>query len=616
VYVFRLTIHLKEMPEKFANRFENLSAIARLINSSGELDAVLDLVVYALCAHSDWSMSGVLSIDEKAGVTRVVKRFDPYQTADKNISMTWDLATSPVAEVVRSQKPLVIADAMDTPKYPDYRKDARARGYHTTVILPLLAADSRGRPMVLSVLSRDVVNVSDRELSFLRMVSDFASIAMDKTVRIEAERNTSARLRRSVEVYTGIMRPVIEGGSLLAVAGELNRIFEQPWLIVDLTTHEIISHTPPARFPYGEERWRAWTAAGGKRQFVAWSRDLDPHVAESQKVLTLNVDAGPVACNAQISPLIVDGEMVGALYLFASENDRDNLERLQIQAVRLALSAALMRGIIGFRCAVNFQDEIVRRLFAGEWENRGDFMDRASAAGIMLNQPLQILIMAGATKRRKSAALTAPGRLLQLTARLVKELFDGYVTVEQSDTMVSLLPACDRGNAEFSVRMRRLQATIELNTSNNWVMILSDPCEEIGEFGQLHRRCKRILTLARSLGITGLVSTQCFGSLPLLLSMADNAVVEEFLDHTIHRIERADPKHGRQNLDTLRAFVNCEGRFQPCAKELGVHVSTLRYRLGKLHERFGISATCATTRFDLQIAFRLYDLLNSVDTGK
>jgi len=98
--------------------------------------------------------------------------------------------------------------------------------------------------------------------------------------------------------------------------------------------------------------------------------------------------------------------------------------------------------------------------------------------------------------------------------------------------------------------------------------------------------------------------------------MADNAVVEEFLDHTIHRIERADPKHGRQNLDTLRAFVNCEGRFQPCAKELGVHVSTLRYRLGKLHERFGISATCATTRFDLQIAFRLYDLLNSVDTGK
>jgi len=604
------------MPEKFANRFENLGAIAHLINSSGDLDAVLDLVVHTLCAHSDWSMSGVLSIDEKAGVTRVVKRFDPYQTADEKISMTWDLATSPVAEVVRSQKPLVIADAMDTPKYPDYRKDARARGYHTTVILPLFATDSQGRPMVLSVLSRDVVNVSSRELSFLRMVSDFASIAMDKTVRIEAERNASARLRRSVEVYTGIMGPVIEGGSLLAVAGELNRIFEQPWLIVDLTTHEIISHTPPACFPYGEERWRAWTVADGKCQFVAWSRDLDPRAAENQKVLTLNVDAGPVTCNAQVSPLIVDGETVGALYLFVSEDNRDNLDRLQIQAVRLALSAVLMRSIIGFRCAVNSQDEIVQRLFAGEWENRGDFIDRASAVGIMLNRPLQILIVAGVTKGKESPALTAPGRLLKLTARLVKELFDGYVTVEQSDTMVSLLPACDRDNAEFSGRMQRLQETMELNTSNDWVMMLSDPCEELGEFGQLHRRCRRILTLARSLGITGLVSTQYFGSLPLLLSMADNVVVEEFLDHTIHRIERLDPKHGRQNLETLRAFVNCEGRFQLCAKELGIHVSTLRYRLEKLNDRFGISATCATTRFDLQIAFRLYDLLNSVDASR
>ena len=124
---------------------------------------------------------------------------------------------------------------------------------------------------------------------------------------------------------------------------------------------------------------------------------------------------------------------------------------------------------------------------------------------------------------------------------------------------------------------------------------------------------KHLVNLARSLGVTGLVSTQYFGSLPLLLSMVDNVVVEEFLEHTIHRIMRDNPKHGDENLKTLRAFAYCEGRFQSCAEDLGIHVTTLRYRLKKLDERFGIDATCPSTRFDLQVAFRLFDLTNGVN---
>ena len=168
------------MLEKLIDRFESLSEIARLINSSEDIDTILDHIVYALCAHSDWSMSGVLRVDEKAGITKVVRRFDPYQTADKKVPMMWDLATSPVAEVVRSRQPLIIANAMKTRKYPTYREDARIRGYRTAVILPLLATDGAGRPMVLSVQSRDLVDVSAHELSFLRMASDFASIAVEK----------------------------------------------------------------------------------------------------------------------------------------------------------------------------------------------------------------------------------------------------------------------------------------------------------------------------------------------------------------------------------------------------------------------------------------------------
>ena len=600
------------MSEKLANRFDRMSEIVRLINSSEDLDAILGLIVYALCAHSDWSMSGVLSVDREAGITRVVKRFDPYQTADKKIPMQWDLAASPVAEVVNSGQPLIIANAMKTRKYPTYREDACIRGYRTTVIVPLLAAGGDGKPMVLSVQSRDSVEVSERELSFLRMVGDFASIAVEKAVRIDAEQKTSARLRRSVESYTSIMRPIIEGGSLLAVVDQINRILEMPWLIVDLTTHEIIARTPPPCFPHGEARWQNWIAREGKPRLVASARDLDPYDGEKQQTVTLAVGAESTVCTAQVSPLIVDGESIGALYLFTAAEQQDNLDRLQLQAVRLALSAVLMRSVIGFRSAAAIQDKVMQQLFANEWKNRGDFIARASMVGIMFNQPLHILIIADAMKTRQ----TAPKRLLQLTACLVKELFDGHATVSDGEMMISLLPACDRSNADFFKRMQQLQAAVELNTSDEWILILSEPCDDLAEFGQMHQRCKRLVTLARSLGVTGLVPPHYFGSLPLLLSMADNVVVKEFLEHTIHRIISVNPKRGAENLKTLRTFVDCEGRFQTSAEKIGIHVSTLRYRLDNLNKRFGIDATCAATRFDLQIAFRLYDLSNLLKSGE
>ncbi len=601
------------MSEKLTNRFERMSEIARLINSGEDLDAILNLIVCALCTHSDWSMSSVLSVDHEAGIIQTVKRFDPYQTADKKIRMRWDLATSPVAEVVRSGQPLIIANVMETRKYPTYREDARVRGYRSTVIVPLLATDSEGRAMVISVQSRDSVEVSDHELRFLYMVGDFASIAVEKSVRIEAEKKISTKLRRSVESYTGIMRSVIEGGSLLTVVNAINRILETPWLIVDLTTHEIVARTPPASFPQGEGRWQNWIATEGKSRFIASARDLDPYDSEKQQTVTLEVSADSTAYSAQVFPLIVDGETVGALYLFPVAEEQDNLDYLQIQVVRLALSAVLMRSVIGFRSAAMIQDEVMRRLFAGEWENRGDFIARASMVGIMLNRPLQILIIADASKTCQS---TAPKRLLQLTARLVKELFDGHATVSEGGMMISLLPACDRDNAEFSKRIQQLQVAIELNTSDEWILIISEPCDDLAEFGQMHQRCKRLVTLARSLGIIGLVPSHYFGSLPLLLSMADNVVVEEFLEHTIHRIVRVNSKRGAENLKTLRAFVDCEGRFQTSAEKLGIHVSTLRYRLDKLNERFGIDVTCADTRFDLQIAFRLHDLSNLLNSGE
>jgi DNA-binding PucR family transcriptional regulator len=76
-------------------------------------------------------------------------------------------------------------------------------------------------------------------------------------------------------------------------------------------------------------------------------------------------------------------------------------------------------------------------------------------------------------------------------------------------------------------------------------------------------------------------------------------------------IEAYDAEHRTQLLATLAAFVDAGCRYQSCAEGLGIHVSTLRYRLERLQELFGINLEQSDSIFGLTLALKLRDLTNS-----
>ncbi|MEA2183190.1 MAG: hypothetical protein QOF69_2375, partial [Solirubrobacteraceae bacterium] len=56
---------------------------------------------------------------------------------------------------------------------------------------------------------------------------------------------------------------------------------------------------------------------------------------------------------------------------------------------------------------------------------------------------------------------------------------------------------------------------------------------------------------------------------------------------------------------TLRAWLDRQGRVDETARELGIHPQTVRYRLGQLREAFGPALDDAQTRFELALALRV-----------
>ena len=78
-----------------------------------------------------------------------------------------------------------------------------------------------------------------------------------------------------------------------------------------------------------------------------------------------------------------------------------------------------------------------------------------------------------------------------------------------------------------------------------------------------------------------------------------------FVHKTVGAIKAYDEKNGTALLETASAFIDCSCRYKPAAQALSIHVSTLRYRVGRLKELFSIDLDDAESRLALALAIRL-----------
>ncbi len=90
-----------------------------------------------------------------------------------------------------------------------------------------------------------------------------------------------------------------------------------------------------------------------------------------------------------------------------------------------------------------------------------------------------------------------------------------------------------------------------------------------------------------------------------LLLHADGALAGELADARLAPLAELRPRVCERLTDTLRAWLDCQGRVDETARVLGVHPQTVRYRLGQLREAFGPALDEADARFELALALRV-----------
>jgi len=79
-------------------------------------------------------------------------------------------------------------------EYPGYRHESLERDYRTVMVMPMNCTDFDGRPMVLTVISRTLMEMSEEDRVFLGMIIHLGAISVERQRQLEAERRAAQRL--------------------------------------------------------------------------------------------------------------------------------------------------------------------------------------------------------------------------------------------------------------------------------------------------------------------------------------------------------------------------------------------------------------------------------------
>ncbi len=311
---------------------------------------------------------------------------------------------------------------------------------------------------------------------------------------------------------------------------------------------------------------------------------------------------------AIVCPLTVDGERVGALVVFSDTSGFHDLDHLLLDSARFGLSVQMMRSYVAHLASARSIEDLFADLLDGKSEADAEIVARARRLGIEIDQPARLLVFSMMHDDWVAGAVTAD--LCRSIEERAQRFARRAIVVRRGGSIIVRMPLDQKRRSDSEAVIRNLSAEVRAALGEVPIVIETGTCRTPADYAAAWRECGRIRDLARRFGRCGIVRAQDFGPFSVLMSAVDVDEMHAFVQGLIGAVARHDAARGTAYLETLATFLNHGCRSQPCADALGLHVTTLRYRLARLKDLFAVETDTPDRRFALQLALQFHRVID------
>jgi sugar diacid utilization regulator/putative methionine-R-sulfoxide reductase with GAF domain len=496
--------------------------------------------------------------------------------------------------VAESRRPAVVPDVSKEPHWkwvPGLDEDR----FHSMLSVPI---ESGPRLVgVLNVQSAERRDFNSGDIDFLRAIAGQVAGILERS---ELQRRTEvqlAEIQLSHDIHERFTKLSLEGAgirSILEVVGSL------------AGGHAAL---------YSPDGYRVRGA--GESSDGMPPRIHLPSPLGQAGAREVRINAGRPARALDVVPVRAGSDVLGMLAVSVDEKTVDSEGRrraLEHGSTVLALELSKERAAA----------EVERRL-------RGDLVEEVLAGGLEADEAERVARQAERLGHRlpqrawvvvlepdddeTEAALGARGELDRLDAALsgvIRSRLPGTLTIVRSASAVFLIPdevAADLATVE-KLAGQLLGAAAPVMKPGTASVGIGNLANGVGELARSHIEARQALRLTRRAGGRGRVASyRSLGAFRLLLEVQSPDALRRFVNELLGTLLEYAQSRDTPLLETLEALAAARWVRRAAARQLGIHINSMSYRVERIQSLTGLQLDDPETRVAISIALRARAML-------
>jgi sugar diacid utilization regulator len=573
------------------DQLDQLLVTARRVAESLDLDTVLSSIVNDATSLLGADSGDILLWDRQREVLRVVavSNFPPDM-----LGFEMPFGDGMSSQAITTQRTIEVED------YATY--EHRVRALDRYVFGSVLCAPLLFRGVAIGAIN---VHARSRRHTFppgsadlLAAFAGHAAIAIDHARRYENEvklgrdlAETNRELTRLLTVQQRLAEHVLldegPGGIATVLAEDLGRD-----VVIQDHLHRLIAGAAPD----GGDGWRRLVAVpAGAVDGTARER----------------VVGEPFTVAVRI------GREVAGHLLISSDEDLGPIDRALVDAATTGVALAFAKVRAAVEVEERLRGEAAADLLSGTYASEEAIAARAARLGHDLAEPRDLLVLDIAAE--PGVETDAPSahdrqrRYLDVVRERLAVRAPRSLAVLHGGSIVVLAGANRASELDLRDLARELQTAIgEIAGSGPVTVAIADRCLRPDDHAPAFRLARESIELMLKLGRAGaVVATSELGPYGLLLRASSRDDLEAFARRTLRPLLDHDRGHGSDLLRTLRVYLEEDRVQRRAAARCFVHVNTVVYRVRRIEELLGADLDDPSTVFDITLALRILDLLET-----
>ena len=331
----------------------------------------------------------------------------------------------------------------------------------------------------------------------------------------------------------------------------------------------------------------------------------------------VRINAGRPARALDLVPVRAGPDVLGLLAVGVDEKTVDSHGRrraLEHGSTVLALELAKERAAA--EVERRLRGDLVEEVLAGGLE--GDEAERvarqAERLGHRLPQRAWVVVLEPDDDETEAvlAARGSQDRLDSALSGLVRSRMPDTLTLVRSSSAVFLVPdeiAPDLSAVE-KLAGQILAGAASVMKPGSASVGIGNLANSVGELARSHLEARQALRLTRRAGSRGRVASyRSLGAFRLLLEVQSPEALRRFVDELLGTLLRYAQSRDTPLLETLEALSAARWVRRAAARNLGIHINSMSYRVERIQALTGLQLDDPETRVAISIALRARTML-------